>query len=296
VRDLNITVEKGTIFGILGPNGAGKTTTLSMLCGILLPTGGVIEAAGMKRQEIRRQLGYVPQELALYERLTARDNLAFFGKLYGLGGRRLGRRIDALLDMTGLASRADEPVAGFSQGMKRRLNLAAGLVHEPTVILMDEPTVGIDPQSRNRIHDAIFTLRRRGATILYTTHYMEEATKLCDRIAIMDHGSVVLCDTPKAAVAKYGCFRMELTFSGDGAGRLLRALRTLPAVESADAADGRLHLVASGRVRSTETILAVERTARALGEEVSLSRLSEPNLETLFLDITGRSLRDEEGR
>ncbi len=292
VDDLSLTVERGIVFGILGPNGAGKTTTLSMMCGLLAPTGGTVEMAGMRRRDLRKKLGYVPQDLALYERLTARDNLVFFGRLHGLAGERLRRRIDALLDLTGLAGRADDVVSGFSQGMKRRLNLAAGLLHEPAIVLMDEPTVGIDPQSRNRIHDAIFELRRGGSTILYTTHYMEEATKLCDRIAIMDHGKVILVDTPAGAVAKYGRFRLELTCPAGETGPLLKALRRLPSVESAEAAAGRLHLVANSRVKSTETIHRVEETAQALGAEVALTRLVEPNLESLFLDITGRSLRD----
>ncbi len=230
VHDLGITIERGTIQGILGPNGAGKTTTMSMLCGLLEPTRGrILFCDDVDARSVRRSIGFVPQDLALYPGLTGRENLQFFGRLYGIAGNSASRRIDALLEMVGLEERADEAVRRYSTGMKRRLNLAAGLVHAPAIILLDEPTVGIDPQSRNRILEAVLELKRGGASILYTTHYMEEASRLCDVVSIMDRGKVLLEGEPAALVAEHGRSRTEV----------------------------------------------------------------EPSLETIFLDITGRGLRDE---
>ena len=216
VHDLAITIPKGTIHGILGPNGAGKTSTLSMLCGLLEPTSGTIEFS----DDIDRQsIGIVPQDLALYTGLTGRENLQFFGRLYGITGDEAGKRIDSLLSMVGLEDRADDRVRRYSTGMKRRLNLAAGLVHSPTILLLDEPTVGIDPQSRNRILEAVIELGKNGTSILYTTHYMEEVSRLCDAIAIMDHGRVILEGEPAALEAEHGS--LETVFL-DLTGRSLR--------------------------------------------------------------------------
>ena len=216
VHDLEISIEKGTIHGILGPNGAGKTSTLSMLCGLLAPTRGRVRfSEGVDR----RSIGLAPQDLALYPGLTGRENLAFFGRLYGVTGKEAGRRIDELLEMVGLEERGGDRVRRYSSGMKRRLNLAAGLVHSPTILLLDEPTVGIDPQSRNRILEAVLELRRTGASILYTTHYMEEASRLCDAIAIMDRGTVILEGEPSALEGEHGS--LETVFL-DLTGRSLR--------------------------------------------------------------------------
>jgi ABC-2 type transport system ATP-binding protein len=230
VAGLDISIERGTIHGILGPNGAGKTSTLSMLCGLLSPTSGRVRFSDdIDATAVKRSIGFVPQDLALYPGLTGRENLAFFGRLYGVTGKAARKRIDALLDMAGLADRADEPIRRYSTGMKRRLNLAAGLVHSPPILLLDEPTVGIDPQSRNRILEAVLDLRTSGASILYTTHYMEEASRLCDVVSIMDRGRILLEGEPSVLVAEHGRKRTEV----------------------------------------------------------------EPSLETIFLDITGRGLRDE---
>jgi len=230
VAGLDISIEKGTIHGILGPNGAGKTSTLSMLCGLLSPTSGrVLFSDDVDASAVKRSIGFVPQDLALYPGLTGRENLAFFGRLYGVAGQTARNRIDALLDMVGLSDRASDPVRRYSTGMKRRLNLAAGLVHSPPILLLDEPTVGIDPQSRNRILEAVLELKGKGASILYTTHYMEEASRLCDVVSIMDRGKILLEGEPAALVAEHGHKRADV----------------------------------------------------------------EPSLETIFLDITGRGLRDE---
>ncbi len=295
VDDVSIEIEKGTIFGILGPNGAGKTTTLSMLSDLVTPTAGQVEFSSLKKSEIKRHLGYVPQELALYERLTARDNLKFFGRLYDLPAARLNRRIEELLELTSLSKRADEPISGFSQGMLRRLNLATGLIHEPAIVLMDEPTVGIDPQSRNRIYDAIFKLKAEGATILYTTHYMDEARHLCDRIAIMDHGKVILNEEPGRAVKKYGLFRMAFHCQGGNQKPLIREIKGFDHVESASVEDEVLRVLTSAGQESTETIKRIEEASKRHQVTLSLKRVVEPSLESLFLDITGREIRDRGG-
>jgi ABC-2 type transport system ATP-binding protein len=302
VDGLSVLVERGTIFGILGPNGAGKTTTLSMLSGLLRPDSGEIEfLRGLRGRELKRHIGYVPQDLALYPRLTAWENMAFFGGLYGVTGDRLARRADELLDMVGLGERRDSMVDTYSTGMQRRLNLAIGLIHEPDLILLDEPTVGIDPQSRNCIFEAVSELRRAGVTILYTTHYMEEASRLCDRIVIMDEGKIILEGNPREAVLEHGRVRIEFHAHvgardgerDDEARRGLEAaLVDLDSVVECSLGER----VLSVAIESGEDAMAVARRITALGEELgvalSLSSVVEPSLETLFLEITGRSLRD----
>ena len=199
VNDVSFSVQSGQILGLLGPNGAGKTTTVSMVAGLLTPDRGDVLIAGQRlagdTDPSKRRIGLVPQDLALYDELSARDNLRFFGALYSLTGRALDTAIARVLTLVGLADRARDAVKTFSGGMKRRLNLAAGLLHNPDILLLDEPTVGVDPQSRNAIFDNLEELRRRGKALLYTTHYMEEAERLCDRIVIVDHGKVVASDT-----------------------------------------------------------------------------------------------------
>jgi ABC-2 type transport system ATP-binding protein len=199
VRDVSFTVAAGELVGLLGPNGAGKTTTVSMIAGLSTPDEGEVLIQGTRlsgdADPRKRTIGLVPQDLALYDELTALDNLRFFGALYGLQGAALQRAIDGTLDLVGLKGRERDRVKTFSGGMKRRLNLAASLLHDPDILLLDEPTVGVDPQSRNAIFDNLEALRRRGKALLYTTHYMEEAERLCDRIVIVDHGKVVASDT-----------------------------------------------------------------------------------------------------
>jgi ABC-2 type transport system ATP-binding protein len=199
VVGVSLTLEPGRILGLLGPNGAGKTTTVSMLTGLVTPDAGEVLIAGHRlagdADSMKRRIGLVPQDLALYEELSARANLRFFGGLYGLAGLPLDRAVAAALELVGLADRAADRVATYSGGMKRRLNLAAGLLHDPDVVLLDEPTVGVDPQSRHAIFDNLEHLKGRGKALLYTTHYMEEAERLADRIVIMDHGRVIADDT-----------------------------------------------------------------------------------------------------
>src|SRR5262252_3718951 len=199
VRGISLHIEEGETVGLLGPNGAGKTATLSMLATLLAPSSGDarIFGASLRRDvwAVRRLVGLAPQEISLYPELTGDENLRFLGRLYGLGGTLLRERADEVLELVGLVPRRDDRVATYSGGMKRRLNLACSLLHAPRFLLLDEPTVGVDPQSRDRIFDAIRELARRGKTILYTTHYMEEAERLCDRITIMDEGRMVACGT-----------------------------------------------------------------------------------------------------
>ena len=222
VDDVSLRVERGTLLGLLGPNGAGKTTTVSMIAGLATPDRGEVRIDGQRlagdTDPAKRKIGLVPQDLALYEELSARRNLTFFGSLYGIGGRALDQAIASALELVGLAERADDLVRVFSGGMKRRLNLAAGLLHDPDILLLDEPTVGVDPQSRNAIFQNLEELKRRGKALLYTTHYMDEAERLADRIVVMDRGKVIADDTVRgllclpAAVGTDGRTTIESVF------------------------------------------------------------------------------------
>jgi ABC-2 type transport system ATP-binding protein len=291
VADVTLAVRPGEIVGLLGPNGAGKTTTVSMLCGLLPPSRGqvLIDGADMARDaaQLKRRIGLVPQELSLYEDLSARANLELFGALYGLSGARLAGRVSQALDLVGLADRARDKPASFSGGMKRRLNIACGLVHDPDLLLFDEPTVGVDPQSRNAIFDNLETLKAAGKAIVYTTHYMEEAERLADRIVIIDHGRVVADDTLA------------------GLHRLLPATHTLE-IEVDGRVDTALLARDSGVHRATQSgdTLAVgaddlSRAAPAVlswlavhGHAVRHIASGRASLEDVFLGLTGRQLRD----
>jgi len=217
VDDVSFTLGRGQLLGLLGPNGAGKTTTVSMIAGLVTPEQGevLIEGARLSGDTDlkKRRIGLVPQDLALYDELSARANLRFFGALYGLSGATLEKAIASAMELVGLIDRIKDRVATYSGGMKRRLNLAAGLLHDPDILLLDEPTVGVDPQSRNAIFDNLETLKRRGKALLYTTHYMEEAERLADRIVVIDHGKVIADDTLaglQSRVAHAGAARANL--------------------------------------------------------------------------------------
>lgn len=239
VDGLEMEVRRGDVFGFLGPNGAGKTTVISMLTGILPPTSGTARIGGhdivRETAAAKRINGLVPQDLALYPTLSARDNLAFFGRIYGLSGSELRGRVDAMLDLVGLKERADDPIERYSGGMKRRANIAAGLLHQPRLLFLDEPTVGVDPQSRNHIFDSVRQLNQeRGMSILYTSHYMEEVELLCDRVAIMDRGRIIALDTVKNLVGMLaGVIHVGLRQVTD---ELLEQLQALPSIRSAVAA------------------------------------------------------------
>jgi ABC-2 type transport system ATP-binding protein len=298
VRDVSFAVPRGQCFGLLGPNGAGKTTTISMICGILAPDAGRVEVDGQPvsadTSPAKRCIGYVPQELALYEELCATDNLRLFGAMYGLRGPALRGRIAEALGITGLADRATEPVSRFSGGMKRRLNIAAALVHDPEFLIFDEPTVGVDPQSRNAIFDTLKGLQAAGKTILYTTHYMEEVERLCDRVAIMDHGAIVADDTldglrrllPASDEVGVELDPQSLT-DGDGWVGELRS--AVGGVRQAKFRGNTLTLDVDHLTRDVPAVLAWL-DGRKLGVRSVASRRA--TLEDVFLHLTGRTLRD----
>jgi ABC-2 type transport system ATP-binding protein len=298
---INLAIEPGTIFGILGPNGAGKTTTMLMLAGLLRPTSGTLRFFGEVRaprgRDVRRRIGYVPQELALYTKLTARENLVYFGGLYGLGREELERNVDRLLGLVGLKERERDLVSRYSSGMQRRLNLAAGLVHDPEIILLDEPTVGIDPQSRNNIFDSVLELKERGATILYTTHYMEEASRLCDRVAIMDRGKILIEGPPGDLVARFGLGRVEFKTKAEAPDAFIRKVSALEQTYLVQTDEARSRITVStlsGGKKNFDVIEEIFRLAAREGVDLALAGFVEPTLESLFLDITGRSFRDRD--
>ncbi|MCP4199706.1 MAG: ATP-binding cassette domain-containing protein [Proteobacteria bacterium] len=292
VDDLSLSIPEGTIYGILGPNGAGKTTTLSMLCGLMKPDAGEIRfAGGFGARELRKYMGYVPQDLALYPKLSGRHNLSFFGRMYDVDGDTLKKKIHELLVMVGLEERADDLVMTYSTGMMRRLNLAIGLLHEPKILLLDEPTVGIDPQSRNCIFESVLRLRQMGVTMLYTTHYMEEASKLCDVVAIMDHGKIVVEGNPKELVDSYGLYRIDIALASYEEG-FLEGLMKDDGVLNVLKTDHGITIVAKSDNGGLDVIDNIKEMAKKHGVQMSLKNIREPNLESLFLDITGRNLRD----
>ncbi len=279
VDDVSFDVAPGEIFGLLGPNGAGKTTTINMMVGALRPDKGRVEINGgdPAQGKVRIDIGCSPQSLAIYDRLTAEENLAFFGRLYGLSGVRLKERVAWALEFAGLTDRRKSLAATYSGGMKRRLNLAVSLVHDPPVLLLDEPTVGVDPQSRNMIFESIERLRQNGKTIVYTTHYMEEAQRLCDRVAIIDHGTILALDSVDALTEKHG-----------GAAVVDAVLTELPANLSSlpgHIKGNRLRIETAYPMK----ILAELSNAGINFVEVKVER---PNLEMVFLNLTGRTLRD----
>lgn len=293
VDHVNFEVHQGEVFGFLGPNGAGKTTTISMLSCLLAPTGGTATVAGYDvvkaPQQVKRRIGLVPQELALYPTLSARDNLNFYGRIYGMRGRTLRRRVDETLEMVGLAERAGGAVETFSGGMKRRLNIAAGLLHRPEVLFLDEPTVGVDPQSRNAIFEHVERLNAAGMTILYTTHYMEEAERLCHRVAVIDQGRIIALDTPRKLIADLGGGIIHLGVANGMAEGLLEQIRALPEVRAVTRLDGKVKVEAT---RAQEALVSLLALFNRTDTDVTALEVLEPNLETVFLQLTGKRLRD----
>ncbi len=293
VDGVSFSVGRGEIFSLLGPNGAGKTTTISMLAGLLRPDTGDATLLGnsITKQSARARaaLGVVPQDVALYMDLSARENLSFWGKMYGLRGKALSRRIDEVLEVIGLADRQKGRVGSFSGGMKRRVNIGVALLHKPPVVIMDEPTVGIDPQSRRHILDAVKELRGRGMTVLYTTHYMEEAEELSDRVAVMDKGRIIACGTNAELVRLVGeDTRIELALNVESA-RVLDLWRAIEGIRGVTAEDGHITVLAAD---SNAVLPRLFESAASRSARITSLEIREPNLEAVFLHLTGRALRD----
>jgi ABC-2 type transport system ATP-binding protein len=293
VRGVSFGIAEGETYGLLGPNGAGKTTTISMACGLLEADAGEVIVAGRRLTPRsvaeKAAIGYVPQELAIYPDLSARENLGFFARLYGLAADVAQRRIDEVLEVIGLTDRASEQTKNFSGGMQRRLNIGIGLLHRPRLLILDEPTVGVDPQSRNAILESVERLSGEGMAVLYTTHYMEEAERLCDRIGIVDLGELKAQGTRDELVALVGEHdRVSLEGTGD-LEAAARACQALDAVRAASIQDGAMELIVD-RARSLLPEL-LGAAARA-GIAVSAVEVKEPDLEAVFLHLTGRALRD----
>jgi ABC-2 type transport system ATP-binding protein len=288
---VTLAVAEGELFGLLGPNGAGKTTLLSIVSGLLAPTAGEVRLLGRPLlpgdREIRRCLGIVPQELALYGELTAEENVAFFGRLYGLSGARLRRRVEEVLRLAGLEDRARHRARTFSGGMQRRLNLALGLVQEPRLLLLDEPTTGVDPQSRNRIFEDVRRLNAAGLTVIYTSHYMEEVQALCPRAGIMDHGRLIACDSVPGLLRQLdGLLRVRV---GAVTPALRDRLKQLPGVRLTEP-EGRTLELHTNDVQGT--LLRLVAVVKEQHADLTGLELEEPNLERVFLYLTGHALRD----
>jgi ABC-2 type transport system ATP-binding protein len=295
VKGITFDIKEGEIFSLLGPNGAGKTTTISMLSTLYTTTSGDATIGGHSVSKdpmaVRQVIGVVPQDLAIYEDLTARENLIFWGQMYGLDGKALNSRVDEVLEQIGLVDKAKNKVKTYSGGMKRRVNIGVGLLHKPRLLFMDEPTVGIDPQSRRAILDTVKDLNRQGMTVLYTTHYMEEAQELSDRVGIIDHGELIAIGTQKELTKQVGhtdTLILHISENED-ANALVDSLKNMPDVLEATAADHEVSIITP----QVENILAsVVNKANERGIKIRSIDIREPNLEAVFLHLTGRALRD----
>ena len=293
VQDASFNANSGEVLSLLGPNGAGKSTTISMLSGLLAPTSGNASIMGhsvtKEPEAAKASLGVVPQDIALYSDLSARENLVFWGKMYGLRGAVLKSRVDEVLEVIGLADRQKDHVGKFSGGMKRRVNIGAALLHKPDVIIMDEPTVGIDPQSRRHILDNVKELNQQGMTVLYTTHYMEEAAELSHHIAIMDKGKVIAYGTHDELIKMVGeQTRIDLTLNTE-AEKILSAWQKTDGVSKIDSTDGKVTALVEDSNRVLPRLFDAAAKANV---RITSVDIQEPNLETVFLHLTGRALRD----
>ncbi|MFS0725378.1 ATP-binding cassette domain-containing protein [Paenibacillus sp. 1P07SE] len=287
LQEASLQVREGTCFGLLGPNGAGKSTMMKLITGILQPDHGSIRVLGMQNRKqietIRRQVGYVPQEITLHDELSAMQNLKFLGQMHGVRGAALQQRLNDGLSQVGLSERAKDRVGSYSGGMKRRVNLLGALLHQPKLVILDEPTVGIDPQSRHLIFEMIKALRSRGTTIIYSTHYMEEVEALCDDVAIIDHGRVIAQDSLHGLLDRHATRAVYVEAEG---------------LELAPEVAGASEVAAKGRgwvLQSEEPVAVMEQLAARLGGEgrrVRALELLHPSLESVFLKLTGTQLRD----
>jgi len=294
VRGVSFSIEKGETFGLLGPNGAGKSTTISMICGLFPYDSGDIRVGGKSVKEhpmeTKQKIGVVPQDIALYPTLSAKENLIFWGKMYGLSRAAAKKRADEVLAYVGLEERAKDKIETFSGGMKRRVNIGVALMHEPELLIMDEPTVGIDPQSRNHILETVKKLNEKGMTVIYTSHYMEEVEYLCERIAIVDHGKVIALGTKSELCNRLADGFMVKLQVNHYDEQLLQKLQALPVVERI-VGDEDSNTIDIALTHSDAVGMVV---SEVVGNRVQIAKLEvqEPNLEALFLQLTGRSLRD----
>nr|WP_201714726.1 ABC transporter ATP-binding protein [Rossellomorea arthrocnemi] len=295
VKNVSFTIEKGESFGLLGPNGAGKSTTISMICGLVPYDHGEVLVTSKSVKQfpvlIKKKIGVVPQEIALYPTMSARDNLLFWGKMYGLNGSQAKRRVEEVLEIVGLKERGKDRIETFSGGMKRRINIGAALMHEPELLIMDEPTVGIDPQSRNHILETVKGLNEKGMTIIYTSHYMEEVEFLCNRVGIIDHGEVIALGTKAELCSRLtgsSFIQMKVESLSDEARQVLENTKETTQI-TFQQEDGIIEVVAPNPQETVATIITSAVQAGLIIESVEIK---ESNLETLFLQLTGRTLRD----
>jgi ABC-2 type transport system ATP-binding protein len=293
VDDVGFYIARGETYGLLGPNGAGKTTTISMVCGLLKRDAGsvIVDGRPLNTNSVaeKQAIGYVPQDLAIYPDLTGRENLNFFGQLYGLGQPSRKDRVDEVLEVIGLVERADDATKDYSGGMKRRLNIGIGLLHRPRLLVLDEPTVGVDPQSRNAILSSVEELSSAGMAVLYTTHYMEEAERLCDRVGIIDEGNIKAEGTRRELVSLVGeRDRVSLTATGNLAAAS-EACARLPDVHEATRTENGMTLIVTD---ARELLPGILETATKAGATINAVEVVEPDLEAVFLHLTGKALRD----
>jgi ABC-2 type transport system ATP-binding protein len=294
VKGVTFSVQKGEAYGLLGPNGAGKTTTIQMITGLFPPSFGTITIGGIDMIQTPKKaqglIGIVPQEIALYQNMSARENLKFWGRMYGLSGPLLKERVEEALELIGLADRAKDKVSTFSGGMKRRVNIAAAILHRPELLIMDEPTVGIDPQSRTHILDTVRRLNNEGMTVIYTSHYMEEVEYLCERIGIMDHGQFIAQGTISELRESIGDrSRIILSFSHEP--NLQQVQLLLPDIHDEDIQWNEEKLTVFHK-KPQEILSELVQQVTKAGAQVKAVEIVEPNLESVFLHLTGRSLRD----
>lgn len=295
VKGVTFDIKEGEIFSLLGPNGAGKTTTISMLSTLYTPTSGDATIGGHSISKnpmaVKQVIGVVPQDLALYEDLTAKENLLFWGQMYGLSGKSLNSRVDEVLEQIGLVDKAKNRVKTYSGGMKRRVNIGVGLLHKPRLLFMDEPTVGIDPQSRRAILDTVKDLNKQGMTVLYTTHYMEEAEELSNRVGIIDHGELIAIGTQAELTKQVGQTETLILHIGenDDSEALAKSLVGVKDILEANASDHAVSVIAH---EAEDVLAAVVTKANERGIKIRSIDIREPNLEAVFLQLTGRALRD----